>query len=779
MQRFFGNPWLRPGTCLVIVLSICIGGGRRPCTAGEPAVVPQGIRPLPASEDRAASMLAGIDRFLIRQIQREANDRMRRWSAEMSDARQRPSFLTARRRELRQILGMRETRVPFSDVERTGRSPSDHVAARNARVTVERIRWPVLADPDAGRPQLTSITGAGLLLTPTGTSFAAVIAVPDADQTPEQLCGLAEGVAPAMQFPRRLAEAGCTVFVPAITSRHVEARHGRARMTDREFAWRGGFVLGQHLLGYELHRILALVDLLATQQPTRSIGVIGYGEGGLLALLAGALDTRIDVTAVSGFFGPREQQWQEPLDRSVFGLLKNFGAAEQAAMLQPRPLIVETASVPTFRFSAAGGAPAVLTSPSPDDIRQELQRARDLGASISVTDPPKGQFGSTAWLSAFLQAVAPESLAPAEHPRPLSVTETPEQTAAAAEHRRQIQLQELDRHNQLWLREAPFVRQEFFADLDTSSLEAFERSAAAFRTIFRDDVIGRFDMALNAPDARGRRVMTTDHWTAWEIELTVCEDVTAFGLLLLPKDLRTGQRRPVIVCQHGLEGRPADTISEGHAAYRNFAGRLCERGFVVFAPQNLYIHEDRFRTLQRKANLLGCTLFSIMVPQHEQLIRWLRSQPFVDGERIAFYGLSYGGKSAMRIPALVPGYCRSICSGDFTEWIVKNASTRHAFSYMWTGEYEIFEWNLGRTFGYAEMAALICPRPFMVERGHFDPVGKDHWVAHEYAKVRHLYAARLNIPERTEIEWFSGPHAIHGEGTFRFLHRHLNSPEPE
>ena len=46
------------------------------------------------------------------------------------------------------------------------------------------------------------------------------------------------------------------------------------------------------------------------------------------------------------------------------------------------------------------------------------------------------------------------------------------------------------------------------------------------------------------------------------------------------------------------------------------------------------------------------------------------------------------------------------------------------------------EWNLGHTFNYAEMAALIAPRPFMVERGHNDGVGIDEMVAYEYAKVR-------------------------------------------
>ena len=40
----------------------------------------------------------------------------------------------------------------------------------------------------------------------------------------------------------------------------------------------------------------------------------------------------------------------------------------------------------------------------------------------------------------------------------------------------------------------------------------------------------------------------------------------------------------------------------------------------------------------------------------------------------------------------------------------------------------MFEFDLGSTFNYAEMASLIAPRPFMVERGHFDGVGSDEMV---------------------------------------------------
>jgi hypothetical protein len=51
------------------------------------------------------------------------------------------------------------------------------------------------------------------------------------------------------------------------------------------------------------------------------------------------------------------------------------------------------------------------------------------------------------------------------------------------------------------------------------------------------------------------------------------------------------------------------------------------------------------------------------------------------------------------------------------------------FIYMFTGEYDMFEFDLGHTFNYAERSWLICPRPFMVERGHHDGVAPDEWVA--------------------------------------------------
>jgi hypothetical protein len=97
---------------------------------------------------------------------------------------------------------------------------------------------------------------------------------------------------------------------------------------------------------------------------------------------------------------------------------------------------------------------------------------------------------------------------------------------------------------------------------------------------------------------------------------------------------------------------------------------------------------------------------------------------------------------------------------------------------MYIQEWEMPEFALARRFNYAEMAGLIAPRPFMVERGHKDGVAPDEWVGYEYAKVKRLYDT-LGLADRVEIGYFNGPHQIEGTATFAFLARKLNWPRGE
>src|SRR5262249_55737876 len=86
--------------------------------------------------------------------------------------------------------------------------------------------------------------------------------------------------------------------------------------------------------------------ILATTRPGQKIGVAGYGEGGLIAFYAAAVDPRIDAVLVSGYFGSRQRVWAEPIYRNVWGLLSEFGDAEIATLIAPRGLVIEHSQGP-------------------------------------------------------------------------------------------------------------------------------------------------------------------------------------------------------------------------------------------------------------------------------------------------------------------------------------------------------------------------------------------------------------------------------------------------
>ena len=89
------------------------------------------------------------------------------------------------------------------------------------------------------------------------------------------------------------------------------------------------------------------------------------------------------------------------------------------------------------------------------------------------------------------------------------------------DRRQQRQLDEIDRHNQLLLRESPFVRKQFMSNLDTSSVEKYKQSVEQYRRIFAEDVIGKFDDKLLPFNPRTRKAYDEQTWTGYEVVLDV------------------------------------------------------------------------------------------------------------------------------------------------------------------------------------------------------------------------------------------------------------------
>ncbi len=673
--------------------------------------------------DAALKMVDGIHRFLDRENGR---------------AREARSTLMPRRERLRQIIGAVDTPADVAALEYVSTTAAPALIGTGPGFKVYAVRWPVLG----------GVHGEGLLLEPDRPPNARIVALPDADTTPEVF---------AAEVAGDLASKGAQVVIPVLIDRRdTWSGIPGVRMTNqphREFIYRMAFEVGRHIIGYEVLKTLAAVNWFARQNTALRvpIRVMGYGEGGLIAFHSAALDERIGSATVSGYFGSRDAMWQEPVYRDVWGLLREFDDAAIAKLIAPRELIVDASRGPRVdgppRESPdrKGATPNGKLAPVPAAAAEA--EARRASVKIAALDPVQTK---------------------------LSLRKDYDTSA-----RQERQFRELVAHVQTLVQQSPRRRAEFWKTADSSSPERWTETTKSYREHIWREMIGRLPDPSLPPNARTRLIYDEPKFRGYEVTLDVWPDVFAYGILLIPKDLRAGERRPVVVCQHGLEGRPTDVANPklDHPAYHMFAVRLAEQGFITFSPQNPYTGQDRYRTIQRKAHPLKLSLFSFILGQHQRILEWLASQPFVDAARIGFYGLSYGGKTAVRVPPLIDGYALSICSADFNEWVWKNTSADAQYSYMVTGEYDMMEFNLANLANYSDLANLMAPRPFMVERGHADGVAPDEWVAYEFAKVRRFYATRMGLADRAEIEFFNGPHTINGKGTFEFLRKHLRWPE--
>lgn len=750
-----------------------------------------GTAPLTAQGDLAMQMVDGIHQHLLAQTAQQAAEKPRLWNRDFSSAARYEQSVAANRERFRHIIGAvdERTAVQAPNVEVPFASQSE--IAQSPRYSIYAIRWRVFAPVTSDSAGMKAM---GLLLQPKAPPLARVVAIPDADCTPEMLAGLEPGIPPQAQFARTLAERGVQVVVPLIINRDDRFSGipgiSMTNMPHREWIYRMAFEAGRHIIGFEVQEILAAVDWFERENAAQhlAIGVMGYGEGGLLALSSAAIDTRIAAAVVSGYFQPRESLWQEPIYRDVWGLVKEFGDAELAGLIAPRTLIVEASQGPQITgppaatnghqpFACPNGA---LKTPSLESVKAEIERAQPIFKSLRVENALQfvagadgaGPPASEPILRAFLHALGAGDIRPSSVAAPAKVDPSYDSSPNM-----QMQLNELVDFTQAVIRKSPDVRKEFWSKADASSIESWGNSTKYYRDFIWTELIGRLPSPSAPPNPRTRMTIDAPGFLGYEVMLDVWPEVFAYGILLLPKDLRPGERRPVVVCQHGLEGRPTDVADpkvDSHF-YHHFGASLADEGFVVYAPQNPYIGEDRFRIIQRLGHPIKLSLFSYILGQHAQTLNWLSALPYVDPERIGFYGLSYGGKTAVRVPPLLDGYALSICAGDFNEWVWKTTTVLAPQSYLLTKEYDMYEFNFANTANYSDLADLMAPRPFMVERGHDDPVSVDSEVAFEYAKVREFYD-KMNIGDRTEIEFFNGPHEIHGKGTFEFLRKHLRWP---
>lgn len=247
------------------------------------------------------------------------------------------------------------------------------------------------------------------------------------------------------------------------------------------------------------------------------------------------------------------------------------------------------------------------------------------------------------------------------------------------------------------------------------------------------------------------------------VKIPVYDGVELYGLLLTPSE----QKGPLVIVQHGGDGTPE--LCAGFAGsynYNEMTRRFLLRGVHVFSPQLLLYRNGQYGDEYDRVKIaatfrqLGTSIAAFEITAIERAIDWLTTLDFVDENRIAMAGLSYGGFYTLMTSAAETRIKAAYVSGYYNDRYVYNW---HDMSF--TGQAPKFMDN--------EIASLICPRPLFIESGAQDPLFSADRAEALSAGVAARYRA-LGLSDRFCFHRFEGVHefACDDEG-IDFIMRHI------
>src|SRR5262249_36374850 len=220
LSRRFIMP--RARWCSVVVLLL-------PLSANAQAL--PGTKLLEEKADFARVMVDGIGKYLDRETAASVEKRKAYWKPEYSSPEAYMKSVSPNRERFKKIIGVVDAGLPAA-MEHVATTEQPALVAETEGYKVYTVRWPVLE----------GVYGEGLLLQPTGNVIANVIALPDADATPEWFAGIDRGHSVGM-LADNLVRRGCRVLVPTLVNRD-DKYSGSARVNrwtnqpHREFIYR-------------------------------------------------------------------------------------------------------------------------------------------------------------------------------------------------------------------------------------------------------------------------------------------------------------------------------------------------------------------------------------------------------------------------------------------------------------------------------------------------------------------------------------------------------------
>lgn len=164
-----------------------------------------------------------------------------------------------------------------------------------------------------------------------------------------------------------------------------------------------------------------------------------------------------------------------------------------------------------------------------------------------------------------------------------------------------------------------------------------------------------------------------EHVTPEFGEITGAEGQKLLYRVYKPAGFKPDRQYPVIVNIYGGPHGQNVTRSWGDS----FHQVLVRRGFVVFQLDN--------RGMDRRGKAFEEALFrkmgSVEVVDQREGVKWLRTQPWVDGEKIGMFGWSYGGYMALHLLGQASDDFAAVVAGaPVTDWALYD--THYTERYM-------------------------------------------------------------------------------------------------
>ena len=240
--------------------------------------------------------------------------------------------------------------------------------------------------------------------------------------------------------------------------------------------------------------------------------------------------------------------------------------------------------------------------------------------------------------------------AAADQPKPPSYFD---EDVAASNPLRVEQAQELDAYVVALKRDKARLNALFQPDY--SSPQAYEKSVEPLRRAFCQSIgypppgdVPHDEATFRANRRRQHRDLLPRQDTA------ILPEIHAEGLYIVPKGLKG--RAPLVISMHGGGGSPEVALFHGGANYHDMVRGGVKRGYVVFAPQHLFVAQGYRKDIRNRTDerlrLVGTSLTAVEIAKITRGLDVLLKRPEVDPARVAMVGLSYGGYYALVTPAI-------------------------------------------------------------------------------------------------------------------------------